>query len=66
MVAIEVKKLKSNYLLTPKNSKNRWQQFYFQIAKGSTITSFKGKVQYKISMWIVMVSIEVRILKSNN
>jgi hypothetical protein len=38
----------------------------FSKAKGNTIISLKGKVQYKISKGIVMVSIEVKILKSNN
>jgi hypothetical protein len=41
MVAIEVKKQKSNYRLTPQKLQKRWQQFYFQVAKGSTSTSCK-------------------------
>jgi hypothetical protein len=54
-------------LINPtKTPKTDGKQFYFQITKGSTITSFKGKVQNKISKGIVMVSIEVKILKSNN
>jgi hypothetical protein len=48
MVAIEVKKLKSNYLLTQQKLQNKWQQSYFQVAKGSTITSFTSKVPKKL------------------
>jgi hypothetical protein len=49
-----------------KNSKNKWEQFNLQIAKGNIITCFKGIMQNKISRRIVMVPIEVQKSKFNN
>jgi hypothetical protein len=62
IVVIVVEKLKSNYWLTPK----KWEQSYFKVTKGNTITSLKGRMQKIISKRIVMVAIEVKKQKSNN
>ncbi len=40
IVVIVVEKLKSNYWLTPK----KWEQSYFKVTKGNTITSLKGRL----------------------
>jgi hypothetical protein len=66
IVVIIVKKLKSNYWLTPTKIPQKWGQFYFKVAKGNTITSLKGRMQKIISKRIVMVAIEVKKQKSNN